>query len=179
VTSEPVLTNSALGGIIAAGAVILLLLLALCLLLVLLGVRRHRNRRPKVAPFKMPAHDNPTYMNHAEIAAATAGTGSPVDVSFAADGGAAGGITFAFDFDKFPMDEKKIPPSFQDVEDAEDKPDAGAFYAGLSSLDEKIKKMDDDGLPEYTVVSCHSPGLEPSEALPKYENEFGSYASPY
>lgn len=58
------LTNAELGGIIGAGIFVLLFLLLLLLLIILL-VRRQRRKDEK--KFKTTAHDNPTYMAHAQL----------------------------------------------------------------------------------------------------------------
>jgi hypothetical protein len=107
-------------------------------------------------------------MSHAEIAASQSAAGSPVDVSYAV-GGNASGVTFAFDFEKYPIDEKKVPPTFVDVvDDGEFQPEKGPFYTAQLSFDGDEKK-DQDFPPKYTAIGNQSPGVEPESALPQYE----------
>ena len=91
------LSADALGGIIAAGAAILLLLLLLIMILAVVL----RRRRVRKTTYKSAAHDNPTYMTHADINANLPAAGSPVDLVFDPNG-IAGAVYYADD------DEKKV-----------------------------------------------------------------------
>ena len=93
---QPALSSDALAGMIAAGAIILLLLIIFLFILLLLMSKR---RRMTKSTYKSSAHDNPTYMTHRDINAnLAAGSASPVDLVFDADG--AIGATFYADEEK-------------------------------------------------------------------------------
>jgi len=134
------ISNAALGGIIGASAfVLLLILLLVCLLIVMLARRRKQKDK-----FVSQAHDNPTYMTHRELKQQISVTYSsssppvspPVYAAYEAD---SCGVMFAYalDDDKYPIDEKKLPPGFD--------PDSHEYQPSVCPCGAVGgKKLDDD-----------------------------------
>ena len=167
------LSSAAFGGIIAAGAAILLILLVFVILIVLLVRRRRRRRTP--SSYKPPAHDDPTYMRHSDVIAASpspsSGAASPVEVSYATSG-ATCGVTFAFDFEKYPIDEKKIPLSFDDdviFDDDVKSPDVLPYCTGVSSISDEKCDLEFPP-PKYSTFGSHTSLVKAFDSLPKYDS---------